>query len=135
MEINFRIAVKAFIVDNLNNILLIKRRSNDVHKPGVWDIPGGRLQLGEDPYSGLKREAKEEVNLNIDIIAPLHVQHFTRDDGQNITMLIFLCKTLDNEIKLSEEHTNFNWTKINDNLIPDWLKKPCENFQKYFIKN
>jgi len=30
------------------------------HKPGTWDIPGGRLELGEDPFLGLKRETHEE---------------------------------------------------------------------------
>ena len=54
----FRIAVKSFIMNSENKLLLIKRRSNDVHKPGQWDIPGGRLELGEDPFLGLKRENK-----------------------------------------------------------------------------
>jgi len=41
---NFRIAVKSFIVNEKNELLLIKRRDDDVHKPGAWEIPGGRLE-------------------------------------------------------------------------------------------
>ncbi len=131
---NFRIAVKSFIVNNENKLLLLKRRSNDVHKPGQWDIPGGRLELGEDPFLGLKRETKEETNLDIDIVSPLHVQHFTRDDGQKITMLIFLCKPSHNNLKLSEEHTEHSWVNLNQKeLIPSWLNEPCKNFEK--LKN
>ena len=44
----FRNAAKAFIIKE-GKLLLIKRRPNDPHKPGAWDIPGGRLELGEDP--------------------------------------------------------------------------------------
>lgn len=133
MTINFRIAVKSFIVNNENKVLLIKRRSNDIHKPGQWDIPGGRLELGEDPFLGLKRETKEETNLDIDIVSPLHVQHFTRDDGQKITMLIFLCKPTNNNLKLSEEHTDYSWINLNQKEdIPSWLSESCRNFENYF---
>ncbi len=131
---NFRIAVKSFIVDNKGNVLLIRRRTNDVHKPGAWDIPGGRLELGEDPFIGLKRETKEETGLDINIISPSQVQHFIRDDGQKIIMLIFFCKPITNTIKLSEEHTEFIWTNLNQKeKIPSWLNEPCENFEKYFL--
>ncbi len=108
---NFRIAAKSFIVDN-DKLLILKRRPNDVQKPSIWEIPGGRLELGEDPKEGLIREAKEETNLDIKIKSPLNVKHFTRDDGQTITMLIFLCQALNNEIKLSEEHTEFEWINL-----------------------
>jgi len=57
---NFALAVKAFIIKD-GKALLLKRRLNDEHKPGTWDIPGGRLEAGEDPISGLRREVKEEA--------------------------------------------------------------------------
>ena len=85
---DFRIAVKAFIVQD-DKLLLIQRPNKAVHKPGIWDIPGGRLEPGESPYLGLKREAKEEIDSEIEILIPLDVHHFVRDDGQQITMLIF----------------------------------------------
>tara|TARA_Y100000310_G_scaffold345791_1_gene469999 strand:- start:9429 stop:9824 length:396 start_codon:yes stop_codon:yes gene_type:complete len=126
---DFRIAVKSFIVDN-GSVLLLKRRSNDSHKPGVWDIPGGRLDFGEDPFSGLKREALEETGMDIDITMPLDVHHFTRDDGQKITMLIFLCKGI-GDIKLSEEHTDFKWHSLDEKgEIPDWLYPVVDNYKK-----
>lgn len=109
---NFSIAVKAFIVDN-GNLLTIKRRPHDVHAPGVWDIPGGRLDsIDEDPFVGVKRESLEEVGLDIDVLNPLTIDHFVRDDGQKITMIIFLCKPLSSSVKLSEEHVDFAWTPI-----------------------
>lgn len=78
---NFRIAVKAFIVKD-QKALLIKRRPDDVHNPGKWDIPGGRLEPGENPLDGIKRECKEEVGFDIEVAMPLDIQNFTRDDGQ-----------------------------------------------------
>lgn len=110
-EEGFRLATKSFIVND-GKLLLIKRASDDIQKPNIWEIPGGRLELGEDPKEGLKRETKEETGLDIEILHPLNVRHFTRDDGQVITMLIFLCQASSEEIKLSEEHSNYEWIPI-----------------------
>ena len=120
----FRLAAKSFIISDAGKLLIIRRRDNDVHKPGVWEIPGGRLELGEDPYLGLQREAREETGLDIEIVHPLHVDHFTRDDGQKITMLIFLCRPRSERVVLSPEHTAYEWIAPEDaaqRLHPTWL--------------
>ncbi len=111
--VKFRIAVKAFIVKN-NKLFLIKREPKDPQSPGLWEIPGGRIDLGEDPILGLMGEIREETGLYIDVVYPLSVRHFERDDGQIITMIIFLCKPKDDFIKLSNEHTNFEWSDLKD---------------------
>lgn len=101
-------------MNDKNELLLIKRESKDPHCPGAWEIPGGRLELGENPFEGLKRETKEETGLDIRILNPLRVRHFTRDDGQKITLISFLCKPISSSITLSEEHVAYSWTSIED---------------------
>lgn len=129
----FAVAVKAFIV-NEDKVLLLKRRPNDVHKPGVWDIPGGRLALGENPYLGVQREGLEEVNLKIKVKAPLDIHHFTRDDGQVITMIIFLCTPQRGKIKLSAEHTDYLWAPVDKSrLFPDWIRPTVQHYRKLHL--
>jgi 8-oxo-dGTP diphosphatase len=110
---NFSLAAKAFIVEK-EKVLLIKRRPNDADKPGRWDLPGGRIGSDEDPEEGLKREVKEETGIEIEILAALSTRHFTRDDGQVITGINYLCKTTkpNQKIILSEEHTEYTWEEI-----------------------
>jgi 8-oxo-dGTP diphosphatase len=129
MEINFRIAVKAFIVHE-DKLLVIKRRSNDVHKPGEWDIPGGRLEIGEDPHTGVAREALEEAGIAITPVMPIAINHFTRDDGQLITMIIFLCQPESTEIKLSEEHQEYEWRAF-DAEFPKWLGPIVKTYREH----
>jgi len=105
---NFRIAAKSFVIRD-KKLLILKRASNDVQKPNIWEIPGGRLELGEDPREGIKRETKEETGIDIEVLYPINVRHFVRDDGQTITMLIFLCKALHDNVKISDEHSDFDW--------------------------
>jgi ADP-ribose pyrophosphatase YjhB (NUDIX family) len=66
------IAVGAVIKNSEGEILLVQ------HKPerkgfwrGKWICPGGRLKLGESIEAGIKREVKEETNLEIELIEPL----------------------------------------------------------------
>ena len=47
------------------HVLLI-RRANEPFKD-FWDFPGGFLNCGEHPESGLKREVFEELNVNMEI--------------------------------------------------------------------
>lgn len=36
-----------------------------------WGLPGGRLEPGEQPASGLRREVREECGLEIEVLEPL----------------------------------------------------------------
>jgi len=125
----FSLATKALIVDK-GKILLIKRRANDVHKPGVWDLPGGRISFEEDPVEGIKREALEEAGIEIEVICPIGTKHFRRDDGQLITGINFYCKLKGkNKITLSEEHTEYTWETIST------AKKKIYKDLLYLIEN
>jgi len=132
--VDFSIAVKGFVVNDKGELLLIKRRDNDIHKPSEWEIPGGRLDAGEDPFEGLKRETKEETGLDIEILNPLKIHHFTRDDGQKITMIVFVCKPVSDEINLSEEHTAYEWLNLDAayEKIVDDFKDEITVYNKFF---
>ena len=69
---------------------------------------------------------REEVGLEIDILQPLRIHHFTRDDGQKITMLVFLCKATKDKVVVSEEHTDFVWEspeKAKETIVPEFRRE------------
>jgi len=130
------IAVKALIVNKAGEILIIKREINDSHKPGTWDFPGGRLEPGENPFEGLMRETMEETGLDIEVKNPLNIHHFTRDDGQVITMITFLCIVKADEVVLSREHTEFAWLKsgLAIPLVHEAFQKDIRNYAEFFSR-
>jgi len=131
MTMHSAVAVKGFIINN-KKILLIKRAKNDIHAPAVWEVPGGRIETGENPIDGLVREVKEETGLNINVKRPFAVENFVSDDGFAITMIHFICEVNKEEIKLSEEHTDFYWVeqdKIFEKINP-YFKYATEEFLK-----
>lgn len=59
---------------------------------GRFEIPGGRLNIGEDPITGLKREVEEECGLQITEIWPSWIEE-TEDAGKrSIVFHPFVCE-------------------------------------------
>ena len=62
--INVAGAVAALILDDQNRLMFAKR-AFDPHK-GSLDLPGGFVDKDESAEEALKREIKEELNLEVD---------------------------------------------------------------------
>lgn len=60
----FKIAVHMLIMDN-NKVLLQKRKGSKLW-PGYYALPDGHINEGENQYDALIREAKEELDIEID---------------------------------------------------------------------
>ncbi len=55
----YRVSVKALVIDGQGRFLLQKEAR------GVWDLPGGGLDFGEELTAALRREVAEEVGLEV----------------------------------------------------------------------
>ena len=45
--------------------ILITQRFDDVHLPGLWEFPGGKVEANESLQAALAREIREELGLRI----------------------------------------------------------------------
>lgn len=124
MTKKFGIAVKAIIKKDGKYLVLFKSENEDIN-PNEIDIPGGRIEFGENAEDCLIREIQEEVNLGIEIEKPSKVWHIIKDD-LHLVGITFLANYLSGEIKLSGEHNKYKWLSknqiINSNY-PEWIKK------------
>ena len=126
------VAMKAVILNENNEMLLIREGTKDPTRSnvGMWDGPGGRLEFGEDPIEGLKREIKEEIGLEIEVEKPLDISYWMpkkQNEQWYIVALFMLCKAKYKEIKLDNfENDSYKWVNIKDlanaNIIPTTLK-------------
>ena len=55
--------VAAIILDNQK--ILITQRFDNVHLPGLWEFPGGKVEPDESLTAGLEREIREELGVTI----------------------------------------------------------------------
>ena len=92
-------------------ILLVQRSLDDRNNPGLWEVPGGKVDQGELLLESLMREVKEEAGLNIRPISPtlMGESYYFSNEGRYAGMLYLPLYTVfetEGEALLSFEHCN-----------------------------
>lgn len=134
--VKFGVATKAIIFNTKSKKYLVLKKSDieDIN-PNTFDMPGGRMEFGEKLEEAVVREAKEETGLDVTSKQVLNAWTFVKKDKDfQLTGIDFLCVTSQEEVKLSEEHSGFEWRSpkgiIGDEKYPDWLRKTIEKAEK-----
>lgn len=131
--------VVTLIIYKDGKILLQKRTDN-----GTWAIHGGGIEPGEKYLESLKREIKEE--LNIEPINPILFGIYSGKELFNIypnrdevyaLNHVFICENFEGTIDFNDGEVNqLKWFDIND--LPDnifKINKPIINDVKLFFEN
>lgn len=106
--VTMRFAQKALIVRE-GKILFTKRSPKETSSGIPWDIPGGRLEFGEQLADALKREIAEEVALQLTDMELLRVfTWFPKPDFQLI-VATYMAHAREGEIILSDECCDYAW--------------------------
>lgn len=72
--------------------VLLSRNSFDKNR-GVWDLPGGRLNIGEDPMAGAAREIKEELGFDVEITGIALVSTFMHwRIGEECLLVVYIAR-------------------------------------------
>lgn len=108
MPYTHQLAVIAYVIRD-DKFLLLKRNN----EPKVWGPPGGRLATDENPNEGILREIREETGLDVEVIGTLDVWYGTYN-GSILTSIDYIAKYQAGEISLSDEHSEYRWSTIED---------------------
>lgn len=106
-------AMKAFVVYN-GKVLVLREASNyaDGTQTGKYDVPGGRVELGQRFDESLRREIFEETGLTVSLGQPFHVGEWrpiVRGEEWQIIATFFICETDTDQVILSEDHDDYLW--------------------------
>ena len=102
--------VAAIIIKN--GKYFIAQRNRNKHMGLSWEFPGGKVEKGETFEFALKREIKEELNIEINIKNKLGEENY-QDDKINVKLHYFICSHFNGEIILSE-HEDSAWITKNE---------------------
>ena len=132
---HLRIGVKALILRNGHEILLVRRsRLPESAHPLEYNLPGGAVEPGETLIAALKREVAEETALNITIDGIFGIREWiaVRHDAYYVG-IFFACRPVlqYSPISLNYENSEYIWataTDISSHEIIDSSRSILEQF-------
>ncbi len=115
---NYAIAGISVFIFNEKGELLLTRQPRWKNQ---WLIPGGKIEYGESIEQAIKREVKEEVNLDIKNIKFFKFVELLKTKERPLLHQIvnqFVAEVESGEVKLDEEGSEYGWR-----LPEEWLKE------------
>ncbi|MBI2993277.1 MAG: NUDIX hydrolase [Gammaproteobacteria bacterium] len=98
------------IEDADNRLLLLHRYTKTTWGPGKWGFPSGHIEARESPEECSLRELHEELGSEpkVELVKPFGPVRDTFYGGL-YEIHLFHYRYLGGEIRLNDEHTDFNW--------------------------
>lgn len=138
-----RISSTAIIYNSEGKYLLLKRSLDKKAFPGMWTVPGGGLET--DDYTNtpkttkdhwyfaieksLRREIKEESNLEVGKLTYLLDIAFIRPDGIPVIILSYYAPYESGEVKLDEDSIEYTWVTLKEAKEYDLIEGILEEIE------
>jgi 8-oxo-dGTP pyrophosphatase MutT (NUDIX family) len=104
----FPVSVKGIVVRN-GAVVLVRNRRDE------WELPGGKLELGETLEGCLTREIEEELQLDVEPAALVDAWVYTIAPDTHVLVLTYGCtERVEREAVVSHEHTRLEWIPLAD---------------------
>ena len=123
---SFGLSVKVIVQNKNGRCLLLKRSMKSKGNPGKWDLPGGKVDKGENFDEALLREVREETGITISLEHVIGAGE--SETATHRVAYLFMNGTLiDGTVHLSDEHIDHTWVDMRELLSMDI----CEQFKPF----
>src|SRR5829696_9672406 len=94
----FPVSVKGIVLRG-DRVVLVKNRREE------WELPGGKLELGEEPAPCVAREIEEELQLTVSPDHLIDAWVYTIAEGTHVLMIVYGCTEMrERRAVVSDEH-------------------------------
>lgn len=118
------IQVVAGIIKDKENKIFIAQRNLKKSQGGLWEFPGGKIEVNESREHALIRELQEELDITVEVNKYVGEKTFEYPD-KSINLIAFECKIISGEVKL-EEHEDSKWVRIEE--LKNFKFSPADEF-------
>lgn len=120
------VIVGPYIINDKKEILLFRSPK----WIGQWTICGGHVEVGEHLDEALKREVKEEIGVDIEILDVINVGDFIAHPPEfkrnaHFVYIDSLVKLKSEDFKFNDEITEARWFKISEALKMPNIHASC----------
>ena len=126
------ITVVAALIKKDNKVLIARRATGDEYVYGKWEFPGGKVEKGESEKHALKREIKEEFDVDINVVKFI-TNNICEYPSKTIDLRLYECEYISGEFNL-HDHLEYIWIEVNKLLNYD-LAKADIVFAEYLMEN
>jgi 8-oxo-dGTP diphosphatase len=99
--------------DGVTKVFLPKRADTKKFLPGLYELPGGHIDFGEETVDGLKREIKEELGMTVAVGNVIDAfTYLNTVKGSHTIELIYFAKFIEpiEQITIQpEDHSRYEW--------------------------
>jgi 8-oxo-dGTP diphosphatase len=94
--------------------VLIAQRPQGKSFAGLWEFPGGKVEVDERPEAALTRELREELGIAVEeaCLAPFTFASFAYEDF-HLLMLLYICRRWTGFVSPRENQT-LKWVRPKD---------------------
>jgi 8-oxo-dGTP diphosphatase len=102
------LAADGLVRDAEGRVLLIRRKNPPFE--GTWALPGGFIDVGEDPREGCEREMREETCLEVSVeeLGGFYGRP-DRDPRGHTCTVVYRCRVLSGEAKGADDAAEARW--------------------------
>ena len=125
------------ILQNTEGKILLLRRANYMHNfKTCWGVVGGSVEETDKTHKDAAiRETREETGYELSLVEQNNMKHlfdYTYKDG-NISHVYFAKLESDINVKISREHSKYEWVDFSEEKIDDrkWMPEVFNILQKW----
>jgi 8-oxo-dGTP diphosphatase len=122
-DLKLTLVVACALVD-VDRRVLIAQRPEGKTLAGLWEFPGGKVEVGERPEVTLIRELHEELGISVEesCLAPLTFASHAYDSF-HLLMPLYVCRRWEGQV-IAREGQQLAWVRVNK--LRDYPMPPAD---------
>ena len=101
-----------------DGLLFAARRSPERREGGLWELPGGKVEVGESDQEALVRELQEELSIDVEVGDFVAESTHTYAHG-TVTLVGYRCRLVAGDPVL-RDHDAARWLSVPEMETLDW---------------
>lgn len=125
-----KVVTRAIITQD-EKILLLRRSGGRPTISGLYELPGGRVHIGQQPEDALAHALRIHLNVAPETVRLEDVMTFIDPDDRELQYVFIIfnvtLKPIDRTIRLSNDHDKYIWRKLSELQREELTKSTQQN--------